>query len=449
MNSEIRARKKKFAALVTVMMLVMCNVMPAFAATHTADEWMRYGSFNWTEDYYVNPGDEIQISGSHTLYEYAYYQIIYYDDNNNEIKDVKSSTADEQYDDGGYYFTHNVFDYSDIMGESDKSRLFKNWKVTDVFKSGGYGGHVYLTAQFYDELNVVYHLPEGAVNSPDNLSTYPQGKSDIILGKASMEGYTFDGWYLDAEFTQQVASIDTTQTGTVDLYGEFTPADYDISYELDGGTNDAGNPATYTYGIGVTEFKPAVKEGYAFDGWYLDAEFTQQVASIDTTQTGEVALHAKFKPEVYDISYELDGGTNDAGNPATYTYGIGVTEFKPAVKEGYAFDGWYLDTEFTQPIASIDATQTGGVALHAKFTLNPPVDPGDGEEPGDEEEPGNEEDPGNDEKPENPGNTETPSDNDPKLGEDNITVLLTGLTGLAGLGIFTMTLKKRRKSEQN
>ena len=375
MNSEIRARKKKFAALVTVMMLVMCNVMPAFAATHTADEWMRYGSFNWTEDYYVNPGDEIQISGSHTLYEYAYYQIIYYDDNNNEIKEVKSATADEQYDDGGYYFTHNVFDYSDIMGESDKSRLFKNWKVTDVFKSGGYGGHVYLTAQFYDELNVVYHLPEGAVNSPDNLSTYPQGKSDIILGKASMEGYTFDGWYLDAEFTLPTASIDTTQTGTVHLYGEFTPADYDISYELDGGTNDAGNPATYTYGIGVTEFKPAVKEGYAFDGWYLDAEFTQ-------------------------------------------------------------------------PIASIDATQTGEVVLHAKFTLNTPADPGDGEEPGDDEEPGNEEDPGNDEKPENPGNTETPSDNDPKLGEDNIAVLLTGLTGLAGLGIFTMTLKKRRKSER-
>ena len=382
MNSEIRARKKKFAALVTVVMLVMCNVMPAFAATHTADEWMKYGSFDRTQDYYVNPGDEIQISGTHTLYEYAYYQIVYYDDNNNQIKDVKSSTADEQYDDGGYYFAHNVFDYSDIMGESDKSRLFKNWKVTDVFKSGGYGGYVYLTAQFYDELNVVYHLPEGAVNSPDNLSTYPQGKSDIILGNASMEGYTFDGWYLDAEFTLPTASIDATQTGTVHLYG-------------------------------------------------------------------------KFKPAVYDISYELDGGTNDAGNPATYTYGIGVTEFKPAVKEGYTFDGWYLDAEFTLPTASIDATQMGGVALYAKFTLNPPVDPGDGEEPGngeepgDGEEPGNEEDPGNDEKPENPGNTETPSDNDPKLGEDNITVLLTGLTGLAGLGIFTMTLKKRRKSEQN
>ena len=88
MNSEIRARKKKFAALVTVVMLVMCNVMPAFAATHTADEWMTYGSFNWTEDYYVNPGDEIQISGTHTLYEYAYYQIAYYDDNNNQIKEI-------------------------------------------------------------------------------------------------------------------------------------------------------------------------------------------------------------------------------------------------------------------------------------------------------------------------------------------------------------------------
>ena len=382
MNSEIRARKKKFAALVTVVMLVMCNVMPAFAATYTADDWMTsYGTFDRTQDYYVNPGDEIQISGTHTLYEYAYYQIVYYDDNNNRIKNVKSSTADEQYDDGSYYFAHNVSDYSDIMGESAKSELFKNWKVTGVFKSGGYGGYAYLTAQFYDELNVVYHLPEGAVNSPDNLSTYPQGKNDIILGNASMEGYTFDGWYLDAEFTLPVTTIDTTQTGTVHLYGKFTPA-------------------------------------------------------------------------VYDISYELNGGTNDAGNPATYTYGIGVTEFKPAVKEGYTFGGWYLDAEFTLPTASIDARQTGGVALHAKFTLNSPTDPGDGDEPGNEDEPGNDEKPGddekpgNDEKPENPGNTETPSDNDPKLGEDNITVLLTGLTGLAGLGIFTMTLKKRRKSER-
>ena len=369
MNSEIRARKKKFAALVTVMMLVMCNVMPAFAATHTADEWLTYGSFNWTEDYYVNPGDEIQISGTHTLQEGYYYQIVYYDENNNCIKEVESPTADEQYDYGVYYFSHNVLDYSDIMGKSAKSELFKNWKVTNVYKSSGIGGYVYLTAQFYDELNVIYHLPEGAVNSPDNLSTYPQGKNDIILGNASMEGYTFDGWYLDAEFTLPVTTIDTTQTGTVHLYGKFTPA-------------------------------------------------------------------------VYDISYELNGGTNDAGNPATYTYGIGVTEFKPAVKEGYTFDGWYLDAEFTLPTASIDATQTGGVALHAKFTLNSPTDPGDGDEPG------NEDEPGNDEKPENPGNTETPSDNDPKLGEDNITVLLTGLTGLAGLGIFTMTLKKRRKSER-
>ncbi len=52
-----------------------------------------------------------------------------------------------------------------------------------------------------------------------------------------------------------------------------------------------------------------------------------------------------------------------------------MTEFKPAVKEGYTFDGWYLDAEFKLPTASIDATQTGEVVLHAKFTLNPPVDP--------------------------------------------------------------------------
>lgn len=303
MDSEIRARKKKFVAFVTVMMLVMCSIVPAFAATHTADEWITpEGIFDRSKDYYVNPGDDVQIPGPHTLYEYYNYKVAYYDDGV-LIKEVQNETADDQYADGSYYFGHTVLGYSDIVGETEKAALFKNWKITGVYKSGRYGGYIYLTAQFY---------------------------------------------------------------------------------------------------------------------------------------------------ESYNISYELDGGTNDSDNPDTYISGTGVTEFKPAVKEGYTFDGWYSDAEFKTPVTSIEATQTGDVTLYAKFTQNSesndPVNPEDPENPENPEGPENPENPENPETPEIP---EVPGDNDPKLGEDNIAVFLTGLMGLAGLGIFTMTLKKRRESEQN
>lgn len=67
-----------------------------------------------------------------------------------------------------------------------------------------------------------------------------------------------------------------------------------ITYVLDGGINADNNPATYTEGTGVASFANAVKEGYTFDGWYLDAAFTTKVTSIGSDKTGNITLYAKF-----------------------------------------------------------------------------------------------------------------------------------------------------------
>ena len=67
----------------------------------------------------------------------------------------------------------------------------------------------------------------------------------------------------------------------------------------------------------------------------------------------------------------LDGGTNATANPATYEEGVAVT-LEDATKEGYTFDGWYSDAEFTNKITEIAATATGDVTVYAKFTKNAP-----------------------------------------------------------------------------
>ena len=95
------------------------------------------------------------------------------------------------------------------------------------------------------------------------------------------------------------------------LYAKFTANNYNIFYELDGGSNGEGNPDSYTYGIGVASFADAEKEGYTFEGWYADADFTTQITSIDATQIGDVTLHAKFVEDEEETTTEEESTTEE------------------------------------------------------------------------------------------------------------------------------------------
>lgn len=224
---------------------------------------------------------------------------------------------------------------------------------------------------------ITYQL-DGGTNGAGNPTNYTYGVGVSSFADADKEGYTFDGWYSDAGFTKKVTKISDSQSGNVTLYAKFEANRYKIQYELNGGTNGAGNPESYTYGKGVSGFADASKEGYTFDGWYSDETYTTKVTGISADQQGDVTIYAKFSetgsgdvtPATYQISYELNGGTNGAGNPTSYIYGKGVTGFADAVKEGYTFDGWYGDAGFTKKVTSISDSQTGDVTLYAKFEAN-------------------------------------------------------------------------------
>lgn len=189
---------------------------------------------------------------------------------------------------------------------------------------------------------------------------------DITDSKLSamppQEGRTFAGWDVDTVY------ISSGTLYSVTLKARYTLNTYSITYELNGGTNAAGNPDKYTYGTGVAAFAEATREGYDFDKWCSNAGLTDEVKSISTTETGAVTLYAKWTAKSYSISYELNGGEHAAGNPTGYTYGEGVDSFAAATKDGYTFEGWYSDAAFTQKVDAIGTAQTGDVTLHAKFT---------------------------------------------------------------------------------
>ena len=159
----------------------------------------------------------------------------------------------------------------------------------------------------------------------------------------SKTGYTFIGWSENQTATQAQYGKNASYTAnkSVKLYAVWQANIYDISYVLNGGTNNSSNPSTYTYGKGAT-LSNATKQGYTFDGWYTESTFENKITSISTTQTGNITVYAKYNEITYTLTYDLAGGSLATGkvNPSNYT--IGMTDFtlNNPTKTGYSFKGW-------------------------------------------------------------------------------------------------------------
>ena len=298
MNKEIKLRKRRFWAICFVIVFAMIQSIPSsvLAATYSTD------GFNLTPDTTVlYPGDVIN-------YHYKSASVntsrIYYcndDATNSEIVSDSYTSPDD---------SDESFTVKDYMGTKLSAEEFKEWKVDEIYGSSGSLSSIRLVAVGYTRSTINYVL-NGGTNAAQNPDGYYEGKTEVVLADAEKEGCTFEGWYSDADFTTRVTSIPITQEGPVKLYAKFTANNYNIFYELDGGSNGEGNPDSYTYGIGVASFADAEKEGYTFEGWYADAEFTTQITSIDATQIRDVTLHAKFVEDEEETTTEEESTTEE------------------------------------------------------------------------------------------------------------------------------------------
>lgn len=142
--------------------------------------------------------------------------------------------------------------------------------------------------------NISYvNLPEGATNS--NPTSYTEGET-ITLVDPVLPGYTFEGWYDNAECTGTKITEISGYTIDITLYAKFAKIPtHSISYKYNVDSTDITNDNHTEYAEGdSTVLKDAKLTNYAFSGWYLDSEYTNKITAIDSSWNTDIVIYGKF-----------------------------------------------------------------------------------------------------------------------------------------------------------
>ncbi|MDY0290640.1 MAG: InlB B-repeat-containing protein, partial [Sphaerochaeta sp.] len=218
---------------------------------------------------------------------------------------------------------------------------------------------------------VIYHATyylDGGTNGA-NPSTYSIETGVITLLAATRTGYTFGGWYAEADFSgETITQKPEGFTGDIDLFAKWIPIIYNITYNLNGGTNDGANPADYTIGRTPITLRSPTRDYYTFIGWYDNTEFSGDV--VDKITEGSISdrhFYSGWTPINYSITYTLSGGTNNEDNPDDYTVESSTINLKDPTKDEFYFAGWFEEASFTTMRTIIAAGSHTPYALYAKW----------------------------------------------------------------------------------
>ena len=155
--------------------------------------------------------------------------------------------------------------------------------------------------------------------------------------------------------------------------------DYDIIYKLNGGKNNADNPATYSKSSATIILKAPKKTGYTFKGWYSDSEFSKEVTYIPYGSEGNKTLYAKWSVNKYDIAFKGNGSTSGSMKKMSdRKYGSKYTLTKNAFqKKGYTFTGWNTKADGTgttyknkASVKNLTTKNNTTVTLYAQWKIN-------------------------------------------------------------------------------
>ncbi len=278
-------------------------------------------------------------------------------------KDHRSAEAGSQYFDGIYDWAGDIASYdlyakwvpkytlvNDVDGfryelSGDEVKEIGNAPTRAGYDFAGWllsGDVDYSTAVYGTEGNVASHIADGAVFAVEGSSIY-------------------------------VGSLSSTVSGEVHMVPQWTPINYNVGFDLDGGSGSFSDK-TWTFDTKYTVAEPA-KEGYTFLGWTVSGDATGwaeysdtkngtyhamssttpaknstagkaiYVRNLSTDASKKTTLVANWTPGSYTLRFDANAA-DAAGYMDIQTIYIGTTAnitLNAYDRVGHSFSGWATD----------------------------------------------------------------------------------------------------------
>ncbi|MCF7932184.1 MAG: InlB B-repeat-containing protein [Acholeplasmataceae bacterium] len=195
----------------------------------------------------------------------------------------------------------------------------------------------------------------------ENIERIRVGYAETIdVFEITRTGYTFDGWYIDESFTDEFDES-TPITEDVTLYAKWIPNTYLITFVID--TNEQTIPMTYDTPL---DLSTVTKTGFELAGLYTDPNLSSRFNS-QTVPAQDTILYTSWKRSSYAVEYKLPDGTVLDQQTLLFEDAIPLD---PIERLGYAFQGWYADTNLQVPFNKVTMPATH-LELYGAYTPLP------------------------------------------------------------------------------
>ncbi|ACV22183.1 Internalin-A precursor [Slackia heliotrinireducens] len=173
---------------------------------------------------------------------------------------------------------------------------------------------------------------------------------------------------------ESAETAEITQATGQEVHVYYTRKNFPVSYDSTGGSYVAGATVPYGTEYTVSSADPT-RDGYTFEGWYLDEACTKAAGST-VTVNGETTLYANWEGDEvdYTIVYMFEK-YNDTGTQSSYVYdnsrtGTGTvgTTVQASSAPSVTRTGWEVDTT-KNASSSVVIAADGSSVLYVYYKL--------------------------------------------------------------------------------
>ena len=220
----------------------------------------------------------------------------------------------------------------------------------------------------------VYNIWIGDVqiNETNASNVFGDGKVsyDATTDTLTLNGYSYegDGYLFDQNKYAGIYSngidLNIVLSGTNSVI-----CNKDFSIYADGGSlNISGNGTVTAKGVtSAYNVAPTVADNLIVYAGNDEDTCTLQDKTLAATYTDN--KYVRIKPLVsYTVTLECNGGHINSGNISSYIDGIGADLPVDVTRNGYRFEGWFENSDFSgQKVTSISSSDTGNKIYYSKW----------------------------------------------------------------------------------